>query len=125
MRPLISILGIMMTMFSPNGFFGTYTCNELDAMYTPFDLPTNQLYERHPICGMVGNGETRVIVPARLSPLKEETGATLGITFGVAAWIAILLHVILVEVYLNWTTDEAERLKKASQIIRKAKGLEN
>ena len=54
----------------------------------------------------------------------EEKAALLNMIFGVSGWLASVVHLILVEVYLNYTKDEDERLKKVSIVRRKAAGLE-
>lgn len=66
-----------------------------------------------------------VIVNATLSRrLPEEKAALMNMVFGVSGWVALVIHILLVEVYLNYSKDEDERLKKVSLIRRKAAGYE-
>ena len=111
--PLISIA---VTRLAYDGYYSTYTCRQLVDMYTPYNLSTEALLTRYPLCKLEGNEEVLQIVPARFSTAREEGGSVLSITFGVAAWLSILLNLLSTEIYLNYTVDEDERLKKASEI---------
>lgn len=54
--------------------------------------------------------------------LPEEKAALMNMVFGVSGWVAIVVHILLVEVYLDSSKDEDERLRKASAVRRKAAG---
>jgi hypothetical protein len=44
----------------------------------------------------------------------QEVGASMQISFGMAMWVALFLHAVGVEIYLNLTPTEAERLRSVS-----------
>ena len=44
----------------------------------------------------------------------EQIGASLALTFGMALWMSILLHLVGVEIYLNLTPAESTRLRSIS-----------
>ena len=44
----------------------------------------------------------------------EEIGASLRVSFGMALWMALLLHAVGVEIYLRLTPRESERLRQVS-----------
>lgn len=54
----------------------------------------------------------------------EERAAMMSIVFGVSGWAALVTHFVLTEVYLSFTRDEDERLRKVSMARRKKAGLE-
>jgi hypothetical protein len=85
------------------------------------------LYTRYPACAgydKASMGDVYVVVDATLHGyFPEQNAALLDLVFGVSGWAAVLVHVLLVEVYLNYTKDEDERLRKVSVIRRKAAGL--
>ena len=87
----------------------------------------SSLYTRYPACAnLEGSGsDVHVIVNATLSKrLPEEKAALMNTVFGVSGWVALVIHVLLVEVYLNCSKDEDERLKKVSGMRKKAAGYE-
>jgi hypothetical protein len=67
-----------------------------------------------------------VIVNATLAngKLPEERAALMNMVFGVSGWVAIVIHVLVVEVYLSYSRDEDERLRKISGMRRKVAGYE-
>lgn len=67
---------------------------------------------------------TMVAVLAKLGGRKEQTGAALSISFGMALWFAIFIHVTCVEIYLALTPAEAERLRAVSYEKQLNAGLE-
>jgi hypothetical protein len=54
----------------------------------------------------------------------EEKAALMNLIFGVSSWLALVLHMVLTELYLNLTDDENDRLKKISVTKRRIAGLE-
>ena len=52
----------------------------------------------------------------------EEIGATVQITFGMAGWIAFVMHAVGLEIYLALTPAESRRLKKVSYEKQLARG---
>lgn len=59
--------------------------------------------------------DPNIVVNASLTAGEDEgVGAALGLSFGFAIWMSILLHLIGVEIYLNLTPAEKERLRNVS-----------
>jgi hypothetical protein len=120
------ILAQLTNLLSPDGFYSVSTCAELIALTTDYSIPLHGVHTRYPACALPSSNSTLVIVPARWDKERpEEIASVLGLTFGVSAWIALLLHVIVVEWYLNSTLgkEEDQRLRKFSESRRKAAGL--
>ena len=64
-----------------------------------------------------------VLVPASFDSQRlDHTAALLDVVFGWALWIAIVIHVVLVELYLRHTRADHDRLKRVSDRLRKARG---
>jgi hypothetical protein len=62
-----------------------------------------------------GNGSAMVTVRANMFEGEEENvEAALGLSFGMAGWLAMFLHLIGVEIYLHLTGKEGERLRNVS-----------
>ncbi|CEH13704.1 hypothetical protein CBOM_01606 [Ceraceosorus bombacis] len=55
----------------------------------------------------------------------EQQGAALGVSFGTAMWLAIFLHLVGVEIYLNLTPAETHRLRQVSYQKQLEAGLPN
>jgi hypothetical protein len=83
------------------------------------------LYDRYPACATstVVGVDTYVVVNASLDPrYPEEKAALMNTVFGAAAFLGVIVHVLLVEVYLDYTKDEGERLMRISLARRRATG---
>jgi hypothetical protein len=124
------IIAICTEIFSPGGYKSITTCEEMIFTY---NLIANaslfaSLYTRYPACvgyNVSTMGDVYVIVNASLNrEYPEEKAALLNMVFGASGWVAGVVHLILTEVYLNYTKDEDERLKKISIVRRRAAGLE-
>lgn len=83
------------------------------------------LYIRYPMCTNLSTSDhpVYVVVNAAMA-FPEEKAALLNMIFGVSEWTALLIHALAVEIYLNTTRDEGERLKKVSLMRRRAAGFE-
>ncbi|KAH8687302.1 hypothetical protein BGZ60DRAFT_438897 [Tricladium varicosporioides] len=93
-------------------YYQIQSCNEVAfqvgaraaaAMY-PKDCPF----------GYIGN--PKILVHASTIDVvgPQSVGAALGLSFGMALWLAIFMHLIGVEIYLNLTPRESERLRAVS-----------
>jgi hypothetical protein len=124
------IIAITANIVSPEGYRSVQTCEEIIFTYNFVKNSTSveSLYERYPTClgyDKSNMGDVHVIVNARLRRYyPEERQALLNLVFGVSGWAAMVVHLALTEIYLNYTKDEGERLKKVSVARRKAAGLE-
>ena len=97
-------------------------------MYQFVAYPSNlsSLYSRYPACVKleeIGSGsDVYVVVNATLGNgmFPEERAALMNMIFGVSGWIALVLHILLVEVYLSYNKEEDEWLRRVSGVRRKA-----
>jgi hypothetical protein len=53
----------------------------------------------------------------------EEIFSMLSLVYGVCAFLGLMIHVVGIEIYLDWTKGEDDRLREISR--RREKGLEN
>ena len=123
------IISIAIAKISPNSFKSIMPCNEIIYMYEFVTNPDfiSTFYSRYPACkNLEGNAsDVHVIINATLSRrLPEEKAALMNMVFGVSGWVALVIHVLFVEVYLSYSKDEDERLKKVSLMRRKVAGYE-
>ena len=129
LRIFLPIIVIAAAEISPNAYKSVSTCEQIIFMqqYAPEPKALGSLYVRYPACANLTTkgDDVFVVVNASLDEaFPEEVAALLNMAFGVAGWLAGLIHIFLVEVYLNYTKDEDERLKKVSMARRRAAGLE-
>ncbi|EHK25597.1 uncharacterized protein TRIVIDRAFT_189365 [Trichoderma virens Gv29-8] len=102
-----------------------YIVSSLDTYYIP--MPCDKLAftvandtvtrESYPECASFLSGQSTgqfASVRARLSGSANaaEAAAALSVRFGVGLWLAAFIHVIAVEIYLNLTPAEHERLRE-------------
>jgi hypothetical protein len=120
------VLAISIAKLSPNSYNSVLPCDEIIYMYQFVASPSNlsSLYSRYPACAKLdGSGsDVYVVVNATLGNgmLPEERAALMNMIFGVSGWIALVLHILLVEVYLSYNKEEDERLRKVSGVRRRA-----
>lgn len=55
----------------------------------------------------------------------EQIGASLGVSFGMAMWLALIMHLVGVEIYLALTPRESNRLRQVSYERQLEQGLKN
>ena len=88
-------------------------CAKLDYMME--DRPAT--LSTYPDCVSYYNGnnpDQMAVVQANFDGSVEQIAASLNITFGMATWLALMLHAAGVEIYLHLTPREAERLRQVS-----------
>lgn len=98
------------------GFYRAVPCEEISFIYEDSSRPG--LRDDFPQC-FTPNGTTNgwVAVEAKFAGDASnpvQIGTSLHTTFGAAAWLALFLHAIGVEIYLRLTPKEGERLRKIS-----------
>jgi uncharacterized membrane protein len=105
------------------------------AVYCPQIQFTNklndtQLYEQYPGCDPANSRfapDGYVVIDASLTNAHSaiEAGALLQLTFGMAGVVALLIHIVLIELYLNLTPRETERLRQVSYERQIERGFKN
>ncbi|RDL33308.1 uncharacterized protein BP5553_08747 [Venustampulla echinocandica] len=124
MTPLI----LSILRFAPNRYHFVKSCSEIAFLYTtraPEEMAL--MLTRFPACANLTAGvdtSTYVAVLAGMDArYPEQKAAMFNLVFCSSGVLGFLLNAALAEVYLNYTTDEDERLKKVSVARRKAAGL--
>jgi uncharacterized membrane protein len=106
---------------------GYWQVSSCDKVLFIHDGNTQVVEDLYPQCAdRVPGDNPRVIVAADMTGgLDEGIAASLGLSFGMASWIAIFLHAVGVEIYLNLTTTEGERLRNVSYQKQLEAGLQH
>ena len=131
----MGIISISAKLISPGRYKTVVSCKEIMYMYEQLyrvnlsgTKGLGYVHQRYPACqGYGGDIDVDVVVTASLAHWDvkpEERWAMMKLVFGVSGWVALVGHVLLVEVYLNWTRGEGVRLKKLSAGRRRALGLD-
>ena len=91
-------------------------CAELKYIANETGRPLNSLYAQYPVCAPNANlsVDNIAVVKAQFKGSPEQIGASLGISFGMAMWLALFIHAAGIEIYLRLTPREGERLRCVS-----------
>ena len=109
LRIIMIISAVVITTFG--GYYQVSSCDKVLFIHGD-EAAINSLF---PQCAnRTGSENPRVVVEANLGGSAEGAGASLGLSFGMAMWLAIFLHGVGVEIYLNLTGNEGERLRNVS-----------
>lgn len=109
---LIMIISTLV-ISSQGSYYRATPCDEIAFIYASNDQ--DGLQTDYPQC-FTANGTTDgwVAVAANFAGNIPQIGTSLGMTFGMAGWLALFLHAFGVEIYLSLTPRESERLRKIS-----------
>jgi len=95
---------------SIGGYYRAMPCDQIASMFDDQE----KFKASYPQCSSAtGVAEGWVAVPASFSG-KSQVAAALDLTFGTAGWLALALHAMGVEIYLQLTPRESERLRGVS-----------
>ncbi|KAE8328016.1 hypothetical protein BDV39DRAFT_214576 [Aspergillus sergii] len=89
-----------------------YPCDKIDLI-----IGREQTLESYPDCASFYNGshpDQNVLVLGDFNGTADKIGTALNLNFGMAFWLALFLHAIGVEIYLQMTPKESHRLRKIS-----------
>jgi hypothetical protein len=92
-------------------YYQIQTCGEVASNYGSIPPPRVPAMYHH--C-LNATADTNVITNANFHGQPEQVGASLGLGFGMAMWVGLLLHLVGVEIYLNLTPSESYRLRNVS-----------
>ncbi|KAJ9619806.1 hypothetical protein H2203_008076 [Taxawa tesnikishii (nom. ined.)] len=95
-------------------YYTVRSCDEITFIYGSSD-PVRKYYPQCSIPNATVNG--LVVVQADLSfssGRPEQIAASFGVSFGMALWLALFLHLVGVEIYLSLTPKESNRLRQVS-----------
>ncbi|KAG7423980.1 hypothetical protein Forpi1262_v014959 [Fusarium oxysporum f. sp. raphani] len=121
------LIGIIMAQITSrmDPYYTTTPCAVLDSMFYHNKPVVEALY---PDCIGFYTGETpdqRVIIKGTSGERPDEIAASLNSAFGASAWLALLIHIIAVELYLRLTSAESERLRKVSYRWQQNAGMKD
>jgi hypothetical protein len=112
-------------MSKSNNYYIAKPCAVLDFIYDS----QNKTLEHYPECVTFYNGtnpgQEAVVKASMSSGLPSEAGAALNMSFGMAGWLALVIHAFGVELYLRLTPGETERLRKVSYQRQLEAGMRN
>ncbi|KAL3426667.1 hypothetical protein PVAG01_00176 [Phlyctema vagabunda] len=107
-------------------YYTTMTCQQLASQYDGGPDESADFAAYYPQCANASALPfQRVTVLAKFEDQSEQIGVSLGLPFGMALWLALLIHLIGVEIYLNMTPRETERLRKVSYQKQLERGFKN
>ena len=100
------------SIISPlSGYFEVQTCGQVASIFG--GMSSAIMASNYSQCSN-STLNLPVVVAANMHGSPEQVGASLGLSFGMALWMSILLHLIGVEIYLNLTPAETERTRNVS-----------
>lgn len=117
---VLSILMKQHTGSPSNHYYDYRPCSVIDHMFSHNATLVTTFY---PVCSGFYSGavpDQHVLIAADLTSSSSSGGrpdhiaAGFNVTFGPAAWLALVIHCVAVEVYLNMTAEEGERLRRLS-----------
>jgi hypothetical protein len=125
---IITIRIIMVIAAQVTSAVGKYyvpmSCDEISFIQRASPGRNDTIYSQCTLPNMTTDGV--IAVAANFgSGRKEQLQASLELNFGMAAWIAIFLHTVGVEIYLNLTPAEGERLRRISYEKQLEAGMKN
>jgi hypothetical protein len=121
LRIILIISANITTML--NSYYTTMSCDDITFMYGS-RIPVTHFY---PQCSSPNSTvDDLVIVHANIrSGRPEQIRASLGMSFGMALWLAIFMHLVGVEIYLALTPRESNRLRQVSYERQMERGFKN
>ena len=102
-------------------------CAELAYIANETGRPLKSLHAQYPVCAPNANlsVDNMAVVKAQYKGSPEQIGASLGISFGMAMWLALFIHAAGIEIYLKLTPREGERLRNVSYKRQLQAGMRN
>jgi hypothetical protein len=119
LRLIMALSAIIITKLNAS-YYGVMPCSQItfinNAKYTE---------SHYPQCSNVIDNPNVIVRADYNARGGEHVGVALGVSFGMAWWLAILMHLVGVELYLALTPAESERLRKVSYEKQLEAGFEN
>jgi hypothetical protein len=131
---IISLRLIMMAankaVYAMNDYYDAVACDVIFNDYAGLGIPAagNPTYQLYPQCAARnGSGTAPFSVTVKVDPAAgpETAAAAFQLTFGLSMWIALVIHAVGVEIYLNLTPAESERLRAVSYERQLEAGFKN
>ncbi|KAN0093962.1 hypothetical protein V8E51_017146 [Hyaloscypha variabilis] len=123
LRLLMAVFSFSLVLLSPNRYKTVSTCAEILHTYKTlscnFTRSLPRLLERYPTCADLSDDGAKgvfVAVNASLDVMRpEEIFSMLSLVYGTCAFLGLMIHVLGVEVYLEWSKAEDVRLIKVEK----------
>lgn len=119
MRFLMFFLTKILLSSHTRDFYSVTTCSTIRELYITHSYPLTLISQNYPVCEstLPGIPTNEIYIPVQLghSP-PERLAAMVNMTFGTAGWLALVLHMVGVEWWLNWSADEG---RKNAQKVKK------
>lgn len=119
------ILIIAAQIISDKGYYAVWPCAQIEAT---LHNKANWL-DTYPSCTSYANGTNLDQVSAVAASFgrggEPNAGAALDINFGMALWLALAIHAVGVEIYLQCTPKETQRLRQVSYQRQLEAGMKN
>ena len=123
----MGVFSFAIVCISPNRYKTVSTCAEIlhtyETLSCNFTRSLPRLLTRYPSCADLsdeGAKEVFVAVNASLDVMRpEEIFSMLSLVYGTCAFLGLMVHVIGVEVYLEWSRAEDEKLRKVKRTDEK------
>ena len=103
-------------------YYTIKSCGELGFVYHNKTSVVSNLY---PQCVNATANQLVIVQASFNNGQPEQIGASLDMSFGMAMWLAIFLHLTGVEIYLALTPRESERLRQVSFERQLERGMKN
>ncbi|EEH17338.2 hypothetical protein PABG_07499 [Paracoccidioides brasiliensis Pb03] len=129
-RPLLEI--ITRTAVRLGDYYEVWSCEKINFTWQFYKVPVSYLVA-YPMCSPPPNGSeplpgykpVAIVHPDKNARDPARIGANLHVSFGLAMWLAMAMHIIGVEIYLQLTPRENQRLRMVSYKRQKEAGYEN
>ncbi|KAE8361464.1 hypothetical protein BDV27DRAFT_160707 [Aspergillus caelatus] len=119
---IILVISTTIISISPK-YYMAQPCGKIDFM-----IGKERTLESYPDCASFYNGshpDQNVLVLGDFNGDADRIGTALNMNFGMAFWLALFLHFIGVEIYLQLTPRESQRLREISYTRQLEAGFEN
>ncbi|GAB7341256.1 hypothetical protein MBLNU457_7531t1 [Dothideomycetes sp. NU457] len=106
-----------------NSYYTVRSCAEIAFIYGS----EATAWTFYPQCNTTADPKTNLVVvhATFANGLPEQIGTSLGMSFGMAMWLAFVLHLVGVEIYLALTPRESNRLRQVSYERQLERGMKN
>lgn len=123
---IITLRLIMIISAKITSRIGTYdTVKSCDEIYFIHDNNNETLARLYPQCVSSVANQHVVVHASWKNHQADQIGASLDMSFGMAMWLALFLHLVGVEIYLALTPRENERLRQVSYERQLERGMKN
>lgn len=119
----MAVFSFSIIHISPARYKMVSSCAEIlhtyETLSCNFTRSLPRLLERYPACADLSGQDGREVFVAVNASLDvnrpEEIFAILSLVYGVCAFLGLMIHVLGVEVYLDWRRDEDVRLREVTR----------